>query len=89
MAGELCDDLFDLPELPDPADRRCLECVAIGDIWVNLRMCLECGNVGCCESSKNTHAIKHFQATGHPTMRSVMPNQHWAWCYVHEQAKGL
>jgi CPA1 family monovalent cation:H+ antiporter len=52
-------------------------------------MCLECGNVGCCESSKNTHAIKHFQATGHPTMRSVMPNQHWAWCYVHEQAKGL
>jgi len=47
-------------------------------------MCLECGNVGCCDSSKNKHATKHFRATQHPVMRSLQPGEHWKWCYVDE-----
>ena len=31
--------------------------------WVHLRLCLTCGHVGCCDSSKNQHATKHFHAT--------------------------
>ena len=35
----------------------------MGDTWVHLRLCLTCGHVGCCDSSKNKHATKHFHAT--------------------------
>ena len=44
-------------------------------------MCLACGNVGCCDSSPGTHAYRHFEATGHPVMRSVEPGEDWRWCY--------
>ena len=52
-----------------PGSEGCAECLAKGDTWVHLRLCLTCGHVGCCDSSKNKHATKHFQATGHPIMR--------------------
>jgi tellurite resistance protein TerC len=65
-----------------PKDTGCTECKAIGDTWVSLRVCLACGNVGCCESSKNDHAHKHFTATGHAIMRSLEPGETWRWCYV-------
>jgi uncharacterized UBP type Zn finger protein len=34
-------------------------------------MCMICGNVACCDSSKNKHATKHFHAAKHPIMRSI------------------
>jgi uncharacterized UBP type Zn finger protein len=60
----------------------CEECIQTGDTWVNLRLCLICGHVGCCDSSKNKHATKHFEATKHPIMQSVSPGEEFAWCYV-------
>jgi len=36
----------------------CEECIKLGDRWVHLRMCLVCGHVGCCDSSKNKHATR-------------------------------
>lgn len=66
----------------------CEECVRSGDSWVHLRLCLECGNVGCCDSSKNRHATKHFQRTGHPLVRSIEPGEAWVWCYVDEVFPG-
>jgi hypothetical protein len=33
---------------------------------------------------ESKHATKHFHETQHPVMRSVMPGDHWTWCYVHE-----
>ena len=32
---------------------------------VHLWMCLECGHVGCCDSSLHKHATKHFHKTEH------------------------
>ncbi len=61
----------------------CEECLASGDPWVELRMCLTCGHVGCCDSSRNQHATKHFHDTGHPVMQSAEPTEDWAWCYPH------
>ena len=58
------------------------ECLKLGDRWVRLRMCMICGHVGCCDSSKNKHATKHFHATRHPIMRSIEPGEEWLWCYV-------
>ena len=67
-----------------PSAKGCEECLKSGDEWVHLRMCLECGQTGCCDSSKNRHATKHFQATGHPIMRSIQPGEDWKWCYADE-----
>jgi uncharacterized UBP type Zn finger protein len=62
----------------------CEECVKIGDTWVHLRMCMVCGKVGCCDSSKNKHATKHFHQSTHPVMRSIEPGDAWIWCYIDE-----
>jgi uncharacterized UBP type Zn finger protein len=64
--------------------RGCVECVKMGDTWVHLRECLVCGHVGCCDSSKNKHATKHFEATNHLVMRSLEPGEDWGWCYGDE-----
>jgi uncharacterized UBP type Zn finger protein len=65
------------PNTPD----GCEECLAAGDSWVQLRLCLECGHVGCCDSSKNKHATKHYRSTTHPVIRSFQPDEEWRYCY--------
>lgn len=60
----------------------CKECLETGDTWVHLRECLICGHVGCCDSSVNKHAAKHFQAVTHPIIKSFEPGEDWRWCYV-------
>ncbi|WP_067651013.1 Na+/H+ antiporter [Nocardia harenae] len=72
-----------LVRVPDSVD-GCAACIAEGLTWVHLRMCLACGNVGCCDSSAGNHASKHHAAVGHPVMRSVEPGEAWRWCYVDE-----
>ena len=62
----------------------CEECLQMGDRWLHLRLCLECGHVGCCDSSKNKHATKHFHATQHAIIKSFEPGEDWGWCYVDE-----
>jgi uncharacterized UBP type Zn finger protein len=62
----------------------CPECLKIGTNWVHLRICLTCGNVGCCDSSPQRHAARHFEDTGHPVMQSAQPGERWRWCYVDE-----
>ncbi len=69
-----------------PNGHGCAECLKLGDRWVNLRLCLICGNVGCCDSSKNKHATKHFQATQHAIMRSLKQGESWRWCYIDQRA---
>lgn len=68
-----------------PSSKGCEECLASGDTWVHLRLCMTCGHVGCCDDSKNKHASKHFRATTHPIVRSFQPGEEWAWCYVDKE----
>jgi uncharacterized UBP type Zn finger protein len=63
----------------------CQDCLASGGRWVHLRTCLICGRVGCCDSSPNRHATKHFETTGHPIMTSAEPGETWVWCFVDEK----
>lgn len=76
----VCPHLGTIKPVPDGGD-VCPACVELGSTWVNLRQCLACGTVGCCDSSPNTHATGHHHATGHPIIRSIMPGQDWMWCY--------
>ena len=71
-------------EVPDGTD-ECPECVKAGDTWVHLRMCIECGNVGCCDSSRNRHARRHHEASGHQLIRSAEPGEDWGYCYSHDR----
>ena len=65
-----------------PSAQGCEECLESGDAWVHLRVCMTCGHVGCCDSSPNKHATKHFHATEHAIIRSIEPGETWGWCYV-------
>ena len=65
-----------------PSSSGCEECLVLGDTWVHLRMCLTCGRVACCNSSKNKHATKHYEAFNHPLIESAQPGEDWRWCYI-------
>jgi MFS family permease len=67
-----------------PHSEGCADCLAQGDTWVHLRLCRTCGYVGCCNNSKNKHAVRHFQETNHPIIRSFEPGEKWHWCYIDE-----
>jgi uncharacterized UBP type Zn finger protein len=67
-----------------PTSNGCTDCLAIGDSWVHLRLCMTCGHVGCCDSSKNKHASAHARQTDHPIVESFEPTEDWFWCYVDE-----
>ncbi|WP_242336276.1 MULTISPECIES: ubiquitin carboxyl-terminal hydrolase 14 [Anaeromyxobacter] len=68
-----------------PSSLGCEECLQSGDAWVQLRLCMTCGHVGCCDSSPNKHATRHFHATRHPVAKAFEPGEDWAWCYVDEE----
>jgi uncharacterized UBP type Zn finger protein len=74
-----------LTQLPAAVD-GCQDCLATGDKWLHLRICLECGRVGCCDDSPNRHASVHAAETGHPIIRSLEPGERWSWCFIDEIA---
>ena len=76
-------DSIEVKSLPDEI-AGCEDCLAVGDRWVHLRMCMTCGKIGCCDSSPNRHATRHANASGHPIIRSAQPGEDWSWCYVDE-----
>jgi uncharacterized UBP type Zn finger protein len=74
-------DSIQITELPEAVE-GCEECLKTGDPWLHLRICLECGKVGCCDSSPNQHASNHARAAGHPLIRSLEPGERWSFCFV-------
>jgi len=73
-------------EISEPTGNiECQDCVQSGDTWVHLRMCMTCGYIGCCDSSKNKHAGKHSLKNNHPIIRSIETGETWQYCYVHKE----
>jgi hypothetical protein len=70
----------------EPSGTGCAECMAMGRWWFHLRRCAECGHIGCCDTSPNQHATKHYTATGHPIITSFEPGEHWFYDYRTEEA---
>ncbi len=79
---------LDQIQIRTTSKKGCEDCLKTGDTWVHLRLCLMCGHVGCCDSSRNKHATKHFHATGHPLVRSAERDEAWVWCYVDNDMVG-
>jgi len=78
-------DQITVLELPEGV-AGCEECLKTGDVWLHLRICLECGKVGCCDDSPNKHATAHAHESSHPLIRSLEPGEDWSWCYADELA---
>jgi len=76
-------DHVKITELPEAVD-GCEDCLATGDKWLHLRICLECGKVGCCDDSPNRHATAHAHESGHPIIHSLERGEVWSWCFEDE-----
>lgn len=83
--SESCDHASSRMMVVPSATDVCPQCVEQGDTWVHLRVCMTCGQVGCCDSSKNKHARAHHESEGHPVIRSIEDGESWGWCYVDDQ----
>jgi len=81
--AETCEHTGTIPAVT-PSARGCEECLAIGSPWVHLRLCRDCGHVGCCDDSPHRHATAHFHATQHPIIEGYDPPEGWGWCYIDE-----
>jgi len=79
-----CGHISEIKSVTPSAD-GCEDCLKIGGTWVHLRECMECGHIGCCDSSPNKHATKHYHATQHPIIRSFEPGEEWGYCYVDDE----
>ena len=79
----ICEHLDQIRDVASSSE-GCDECLKIGDSWVHLRICRICGQVGCCDSSKNKHATNHFLETGHPIIKSFEPGEDWSYCFIEE-----
>ena len=76
-----CSHLQTIREVTPSAD-GCEECLERGDRWLELRLCLSCGKVSCCDSSPNRHASRHAAESGHPIVETFQPGESWRWCYA-------
>ena len=81
--ADVCTHLKQVKEVT-PSARGCEECLKVGGRWVHLRLCMECGHVGCCDTSPGKHATAHFNTTRHPVIKSLERGEDWGWCYVDE-----
>ncbi len=74
-----------ITQLPESV-AGCEDCLASGGKWLHLRICLECGKVGCCDDSPNRHAREHAHSSEHPLIRSLEPGETWSWCFLDQVA---
>ncbi len=77
-----CEHVKQVKDVKANTPEGCEECLKTGMRWVHLRLCQECGHVGCCDNSIGKHATKHFHASQHAIMRSFEPGEDWSWCYA-------
>jgi Zn-finger in ubiquitin-hydrolases and other protein len=68
-----------------PSGTGCVECLAADGWWLHLRRCVQCGHVGCCDTSPQQHASGHFRDTGHRYIQSFEPGEDWFWDFVGNQ----
>lgn len=79
-----CTHLDQIHDVEPRTPNGCEECLQTHSSWVHLRLCLNCGHVGCCDDSPNKHATGHYRGTQHAFIRSFEPDEAWAYCFPDE-----
>jgi hypothetical protein len=82
--ANLCEHLVAMPARDVGTPDACEDHTEADGPIVYLRACLECGHVGCCDSSAARHATAHARETGHPVIQSAEVGETWRWCYPDE-----
>lgn len=86
MMKQACEHFEDPNLIITSESKGCEECVKAGrSDWVYLRLCLTCGQIGCCDNSPGKHATAHFHETGHPVIRGFQEGETWAFCFVDDE----
>lgn len=68
----------------NPAKPQADHCQGGNDSKFGLRVCLNCGYVGCCEDDPGQHAKKHMEETNHQVITSYPADENsFIWCYEH------
>ena len=79
-----CRHFKQITKTASPKTQDCEECEKEGGTkWKSLRMCLNCGNVGCDRSSPGRQCRRTFQKNQIPIMVEL-PEKRWSWCYIHD-----
>lgn len=81
IGSNICEHFAEAGDVT-PAAAGCVACLAEGQTWHHLRLCLTCGYVGCCNASAGRHATRHFEESGHATIKSFEPREDWGWCFL-------
>jgi len=77
---------FETIKITNAPDQGCEECLIAGrSDWLYLRLCLECGHIGCCDNSPGKHTSQHFKETGHPMIRGFQAGETWAYCFIDDE----
>ena len=84
QSPQQCEHLQVMPARDVDSPSTCEDHRPEDGVVVDLRVCLTCGHVGCCDSSAPRHATAHATSTGHPVIQSAEAGESWRWCYVHE-----
>lgn len=79
-----CSHLEAAEPAPMPSNGACTTCKVAGKEPVQLRWCLTCGYVGCCDDTPGQHARAHHEQTGHPMIGTLERGDNWAYCYLHD-----
>ena len=67
-----------------PVAPPCKACEEHSVDWVQVRWCLTCGHIGCCDDGVAKHAREHFEQTGHEVIATAEAGGTWAYCYTHD-----
>ena len=78
-----CTHINDVRDVSPSTPDGCEECLETGGQWKNLRLCMTCGHVGCCDDSPNRHARGHAGASGHGIIEPFkQAGAEWRWCLI-------
>jgi ubiquitin-hydrolase Zn-finger-containing protein len=75
MSTMACTHL-DKIQVTNTSEHVCEDCIKLGDSWIHLRMCLSCGHVGCCDSSRRRKAREPWHSTARRIAFSSHPCAH-------------
>ena len=81
MGESACQHLRVVRSVKKPKRPECEDCLKMGDTWLHLRTCQECGGTRCCDSSPNRHASRHAKKSRHPVIASAEPGERWLYCF--------
>ena len=69
----------------EPDADSCRACLAAGQSWTDLWLCLSCGWVSSSQSSAARPDSEHYAETDHPIAATLIGPPRACWCFVDQR----